>query len=1599
MSRIPNLFFALLLSTLFAIPASAQVATGTLPFGSYSGGPDVINLANLNAHIAVPVFQRPGRGTNFNFSLAYDSSVWYPVGSTGSQTWEPALNWGWTTQTQVLTGTMSVFLEISQPCYTTVLGHTKQTGYYALYQNWVYTDPWGHRYPFNSTTKAGYGVCNGQNVQVVNANETANDGSGYTLTTSQAIGNGGVYYDIAYITSKNGNVSTPPINYASSVGYFADRNGNLITADNSGHFTDTLGTTALTVSGSGTPSSATKLTYTAPSGASPYYQMVYTAYTVQTKFGCSGVNEYGPQSANLVSEIDLPDGSKYSFTYEPTPGVQGNITGRLGSVTLPTGGTISYTYTGGASGIVCADGSAAGLHRYTPDSGANYWNYSRTQVSGSHWQTTVNDPTTPTANQTIIDFQGLYETKRVTYQGSSSGTLLQTINTCYNGAASPCTGAGIALPITHVSQLVAYPDNTGKVCEHDQFFNAYGLQTEQDDYDYGSGAPATTPLRKVITVYNTALTNGIVSMPSSMTTCNGTGTSSACTGPSGSSTGTVVAQITFAYDETTPITSSPVSPQWTSITGSRGNATTIKSLVQGSTFLTQTNSYYDTGNPYVATDVNGAQTSYSYSGSSCGNAFPTSVSEPLNMSGSMTWNCSGGVQLTVKDENSQTTTTSYTDPYFWRPASISFPDGGQTSWTYNSQTSTTSTTKMNSSQNIVTTQLLDGLGRNKEQQLTSDPEGVVYTDTTYDTLGRIYTVSNPYRSTSDPTYGLTTNGYDALSRATSVTLQDGSVSNVSYPNNTITATDPAGKTRTSTYDSLGRLTQVLEDPGSSPHLNFETDYGYDALGNVLCVAQKGTNTGTFSGCGSIPASWRPRTYAYDALSRLTSETNPESGTATYGYDASGHQGDLTSRVAPAPNQTGSSTVTSTFTYDLLHRLTQKSYSDGRTPTAAYLYDVSSTNGVTISNPIGRLVRATTNNCIQTINSYDTMGRATTQWLNTPSYCGPASFIPGYTYDLAGDITSFANGIGVTFSYANDTAARPTQITSSLVDSQHPATLVSGLSYMPASGYTAMTLGNGYLESRAYNPRLQPTEIRATNSTGFLRYDFTYGYGSSGSNNGNLMSWNSTGHDFTFSRSYSYDSLNRLSTLSSPSDPHGCNGLSWTYDAWGNRTDQTVTGGSCPTFHQSVNTQNRLSNSPYQYDAAGNMANDGAHTYFYDAENRLAQVDGTFGTCSTATACYQYDAFGRRVEKTTGSTTVDYIYDLAGKVTGEWLTEPGFTGQLAHYIYLNGQLVAEYKDSTTYFANLDHLGSSRLVSGPDGSGLQGWDYLPYGELLQGVFTTDHLFTGDERDSESNLDHTLFRKYSSNLGRWMTPDPAGLATVDPSNPQSWNRYAYVLNNPLSAVDPLGLQCVWDDGSFDSEDDPNTGSYAQCQAAGGTYFDPSTFQAPGGADWSADPNDDLAARTIDALGGIMPDTMVAVSSDPLSGGGNSSFSWLGAFGSDLFSWQSFGAAQIQAQDKGYYKCLAKKNLPGFSTAATAHVVGEAATITAEHNANLVAGAYYHFTDGRFTAWGKYSKVLVPEAAPAVKLWAKRLNAAGWAYADYELARSIDECSEKLQ
>jgi hypothetical protein len=139
-------FGALVLLFAMTIRIEAQVTTGTPPFGSFGGGPDVINLVDLNAHLTIPILNKPGRGTNFIYDLTNDSTVWFPVGSSGSQSWSPTALWGWAGQTQAATG----FIVYTLRTYQCLLdpGPPRQYGTRYDYNNWVYVDKFGTGHGF-----------------------------------------------------------------------------------------------------------------------------------------------------------------------------------------------------------------------------------------------------------------------------------------------------------------------------------------------------------------------------------------------------------------------------------------------------------------------------------------------------------------------------------------------------------------------------------------------------------------------------------------------------------------------------------------------------------------------------------------------------------------------------------------------------------------------------------------------------------------------------------------------------------------------------------------------------------------------------------------------------------------------------------------------------------------------------------------------------------------------------------------------------------------------------------------------------------------------------------------------------------------------------------------------------------------------------------------------------------------------------------------------------------------------------------------------------------------------------------------------------------
>ena len=210
-----------------------------------------------------------------------------------------------------------------------------------------------------------------------------------------------------------------------------------------------------------------------------------------------------------------------------------------------------------------------------------------------------------------------------------------------------------------------------------------------------------------------------------------------------------------------------------------------------------------------------------------------------------------------------------------------------------------------------------------------------------------------------------------------------------------------------------------------------------------------------------------------------------------------------------------------------------------------------------------------------------------------------------------------------------------------------------------------------------------------------------------------------------------------------------------------------------------------------YDAAGNQTLYSPHTLAYDAENRLKSMTHA----SSGSGTYLYDGQGRRVKKTWtpgGGTAQDtyYVYDIAGRLAAEYGTASNPASATP----------------ATLYPFTDMLGSVRAVTDAAGTVVECYDYLPFGRMLDSSDNerpaschpdpdteldsdVSQKFTGQVRDEETRLDYFKARYMSAPQGRFLSPDPL-LNSGRPWLPQSWNKYSYALNNPLTLIDPTGL-----------------------------------------------------------------------------------------------------------------------------------------------------------------------------------------------------------------
>ncbi len=351
------------------------------------------------------------------------------------------------------------------------------------------------------------------------------------------------------------------------------------------------------------------------------------------------------------------------------------------------------------------------------------------------------------------------------------------------------------------------------------------------------------------------------------------------------------------------------------------------------------------------------------------------------------------------------------------------------------------------------------------------------------------------------------------------------------------------------------------------------------------------------------------------------------------------------------------------------------------------------------------------------------------------------------------------------------------------DETDPAAILSNVEDGPF-GPVSYNLGNGLAGAYSYDA-LGRLSGGTLSSGGTQVYGFADGW------KGKLLT-GSSDSVLNQGSTYGYDEFNRLAslTVNAGTGPN----YGWVYDRYGNRLQQNITGGtgSGSTFSASVNPANNQLTG-YTYDAAGNMTNDNFHSYTYDAEGHITAVDGG------QTATYVYNALGQRVRSVVGSTITEYVFNAAGQRVSEW---NGTTHlQLKGKYYWGSKPVAYYANGATHFEHQDWMGTERLRTTYNGAVEGVYGSLPFGDgqAATGADTDANHYAQLDHDVETDTDYAEFRQYSNAQGRWLSPDPYH-GSYKMRNPQSFNRYVYAGNNPLTGVDPSGLQvcsitsCGW-------------------------------------------------------------------------------------------------------------------------------------------------------------------------------------------------------------
>jgi RHS repeat-associated protein len=756
-----------------------------------------------------------------------------------------------------------------------------------------------------------------------------------------------------------------------------------------------------------------------------------------------------------------------------------------------------------------------------------------------------------------------------------------------------------------------------------------------------------------------------------------------------------------------------------------------------------------------------------------------------------------------------TATTKYGYDENGNPTSVTDPEGNTTSYAYDALGDVISQTDPQ-----LTGQSAPGVwaytyDSDGEQLSATSPTGA-QTQATYDYFGDRLTATQDIRSSSGTADDTTSYTYDYLGDPLTTTTPDGVVTTDTHDHlgELTSSADAVGDTTSYAYNYAGQLAQVDNPDGTSDN------YAYDGAGNLASTTEYGASAGP----GEEPPVLATQTMGYDPSGNMTSSTDPDGVTTTYGYNGAD---ELTSQVQPVSS---SASDTTGYGYDPAGN--QTSVTGGRGNTTWTTYNAWNLPGSVIEpatpsattaaertwttayDADGQPVSVTQPGGITQTYGYDQMGDLTSQ---SGSGAAAATSSQTFGYDLDGDLTS-ATAPGGTDSFTYNNAGQVTATsgpsgTSSfgynadgLMTSQTDAAGTANYTYdkagrlaTVADPLTGATLTYGYnadslptsvsyaeggtagpTQSLGYNGLQQPTSDDLNSASGASIASASYGYNA----DGDMTSQDTTGYAGAASTTYGYNEADELTSATT-----GGTTTSYGYDADGDLTQAGGTSYSYDDQDQPTASTTSAGTTGYGYTLSGALSSvtppsGTAQDYTSNAYGRTVTAPGGIS--------YAYDALGRLVTRTTGAGTISLAYSGTGDaVTNDRATSYSYgpAGNLIAAQPSGGTAEAAltdvHNDLTGLFSPVGTTTTSLAASAA---------YSPYGGVTATSGTMPSLgYQGQYTDPSTGDTDMSARWYSPSTGTFTSNDIlAGSPMPAAINPSP---YGYADGNPLTNTDLTG------------------------------------------------------------------------------------------------------------------------------------------------------------------------------------------------------------------